>query len=126
MTETMTVIYNADCPICAREIAHYRRLTERHDLPVRYAGLDAPDVIDSGLTRDDAARRLHVVRDGEVIAGVPAFIALWRVIPGFRWAARIVSLPGLRQIATHSYDWVLAPALYALHRRRVRRKAACG
>lgn len=126
MSEHMTVIYNAQCPICAREIAHYRRLSERHDLPIRYAGLDAPAVARSGLTPDDAARRLHVVRDGEVIAGVPAFIALWRVMPGFRWAAWLVSLPGIRQAADLAYDRALAPALHALHRRRVRRKAACG
>lgn len=40
-----------------------------------------------------------------------------------KWLARIVSLPGVRQIASVPYDVVLAPAIYRWHLWRLRRQA---
>ncbi len=125
MKDTLTVVYNDTCPICAREVAGYRRVTERDGLPVDYAGLSEADMTRFGLTPDLAARRFHVVADGEMLSGVPAFAALWDRMPRLRWLARIVRLPGVSKLATALYDRVLAPALYALHRRRVRQGRAC-
>jgi len=118
-----TTIYNAECPICRREIAGYRAYAEARALPLRFAALQETDLAALGLTPEDAARRLHVLRDGALLSGLPAFVALWSEMPRFRWLARLVSLPVLRPVATAVYDRALAPALYALHRRRVARKA---
>lgn len=123
MVASTIVIYNANCPICAREIASYRRYCEARALPVAFQDLNRTDLAALGLTPTDAARRLHVVENGTLLAGTPAFIALWQAMPRFRPIARIVALPGLRQIATLVYEGLAAPALYALHRRRVRRAA---
>ncbi len=120
MSNDLTVIYNDTCPICAREVSAYRRLTRQADVPVRYVGLSAGQVEAYGLTPRDAARRLHVLRDGQMLSGVPAFAALWDAVPGFGWLARLVRLPGVRGIAAVTYDHVLAPALFAAHRRRER------
>lgn len=125
MTTDTIVIYNADCPICAREIDSYRRYCDRLGLPVRFTDLGRADLGRWGLTPEQAAQRLHVIERGRLLAGVPAFLALWQRMPRFRPLARLVALPGLRQLAALVYDHVLAPALYALHRRRVRR-ASCG
>lgn len=116
------VIYNAACPICAREIDSYRRYCERRALPVAFQDLDRADLGALGLTPEQAARRLHVIEQGTLLAGTPAFLALWSAMPRFRPLARIVALPGLRQIATLVYEGLAAPALYALHRRRVVRQ----
>ncbi|MEM9475049.1 MAG: DUF393 domain-containing protein [Pseudomonadota bacterium] len=119
-TET-TVIFNNTCPICSREIAIYRTRAEDHDLPIGFVGLDEADLGHYGLTADAAARRLYMVRDGQLISGVDAFIVLWRALPGFGWLARLVALPGIRHAGYVVYDYVLAPLLYALHKRRLRR-----
>lgn len=124
MTPTLTVLYNADCPICAREIAAYERYCAARDLPVRFEDLTSPELARRGLTPTDAAKRLHVVKNDTLLAGTPAFLALWDAMPRFRPLARVLALPGLRHAATAVYEGVLAPALYALHRRRVRR-AGC-
>ncbi|MEM9292591.1 MAG: DUF393 domain-containing protein [Acidobacteriota bacterium] len=116
------VIYNDTCPICSREIAAYRRYAEACDLPVTFAPLGEGGRRGTDLTEDGAARRLHVVRDGQILAGLPAFVALWDAMPRFRWLARLVSLPGIRTVADLVYEWILAPALFALHRWRVRRR----
>jgi predicted DCC family thiol-disulfide oxidoreductase YuxK len=126
MSTSTIVIYNANCPICSREIDSYRRYCERRDLPVEFRDLDRTDLGALGLTPEDAARRLHVIENGRLQAGTPAFIALWQAMPRFRPLARIVALPGLRQIATLIYEGIAAPAFYAMHRRRVARQARAG
>jgi len=124
MTASTIVIYNANCPICAREIAAYRRYCAARALPVAFHDLDRADLGALGLTPEAAARRLHVIENGTLLAGTPAFLALWAAMPRFRPLARFVALPGIRQIATLVYEGLAAPALYALHRRRVRRAGA--
>jgi predicted DCC family thiol-disulfide oxidoreductase YuxK len=74
-----------------------------------------------GLSPDAAVRRLHARAGGRVLAGLPAFRAVWAVLPGWRWLARATGLPGVRPLADALYERAAAPALYALHRRRVAR-----
>jgi len=124
MTQNTDVIYNADCPICAREIAAYERYSTAQRLPLRFVPLDRADLAGWGLTPETAARRLHVVQANRLLSGGDAFRALWAAMPRFRWLARLTGLPLVRPLADAVYDWALAPALYALHRRRVRR-AGC-
>lgn len=112
------VIYNGECPICAREIAGYRRLAEADAAPVAFTDLNATDLSRLGLSPEDATRRLHVVRDGQIVAGFPAFLALWAELPRLRWMARLFGLPGVRPLAGAAYERIAAPLLYALHRRR--------
>lgn len=121
-TET-AILFNGDCPICSREIAAYRREAEAAGLPLRFDDLNATDLARWGVSAEDARRRLHVVQAGRVLAGVPAFLALWAALPRWRWLARLVGLPGLRQAAGLVYDNALAPALYAMDRRRRARSA---
>ena len=121
MSEGSTVIYNGDCPVCAREIGVYRSRVGP-DGRLRFVDLNDTDLAALGLDRDAAARRLHVVEDGRLLSGVDAFLALWRATPGFGWLARIVGLPGLRHGAGVAYERLLAPALYAMHRRREARR----
>lgn len=120
MSET-TVIYNGQCRICSREIGIYRARAEAEAVPVGFVDLTAGDLAAFGLTEDQAARRLHVVERGQLYAGVDGFLVLWRATPGFAWLARLVALPGIRQLAGFAYDWVLAPMLYRQHLRRQRR-----
>ncbi len=122
MTENLTVLYNGSCPICSREVAHYRKRAERSGAQVRFADISAPETDRHGLSMDAAARQLHVVRHGKLIGGVAAFRLLWSRLPGYRWLARVTGWPLIRPLADWGYDRVAAPALYALHRRRVARQ----
>lgn len=115
----MTVIYNDTCPICAREVKGYKSITRKHDLPIRYHGLSEGEMQAYRLTRRDAARRFHVVKNGKLYDGVDAFALIWAEMPRFRWLARFVRLPVVHGLAELVYDYVAAPALFAMHRRRV-------
>ena len=123
MSERTEVLYNGSCPICSREVAHYARLSEDAQVDVRYDDLSESDALARWeVPRDEALRRLHVRRDGQIYAGLPAFIQLWSQIPRLRWLARVTSLPGVHWVATKLYDHLAAPALYALHRWRHRHR----
>ncbi|MFU8883338.1 MAG: thiol-disulfide oxidoreductase DCC family protein [Rhodobacterales bacterium] len=122
MTQTDTrVLYNHDCPVCRAEITHYADYAGREGLAIGFDDLNRVDLGMWGVTADQAARRLHVVREGRVLSGLPAFITLWQQMPRYRWLARIVGLPGVRQMAGMVYDHILAPLLYLTHVRRQRR-----
>jgi len=123
MSENCTVIYNGTCPICSREIEMYRDRVEAVGGDLGFVDLNEADLDAIGLTSDEAARRLYVVREGQLISGVEAFLHLWRETPGFGFLARLVGLPGVRQGAGLVYEWVLAPVLYAMHKRRQARRA---
>ena len=90
---------------------------------LKFADLNETDLASFGLTSDQAARRLFVVQDGALLSGVDAFVVLWRETPGFAWLARLVALPGVRQVAGIVYEGVLAPILFSMHKKRQSRSA---
>lgn len=116
----MTVIYNDTCPICAREVAAYKRYTRANDLDIDYIGLEPEALAEHGLTKAQAARRFHVLHGGQLVSGVPAFALLWERMPHMRWLARLVRLPVIKPLAALIYDYAAAPLLFAMHRRRER------
>jgi len=119
------VLYNASCPVCRYEIDHYAAYADKTGLPLRFDDLNNGDLLARyGVTADQAARRLHVLHDGQVTAGIPGFLVLWREMPRYRWLARVVGLPGIRQVASGGYDYVLAPLIYRWHLRRIARQGS--
>lgn len=120
------VLYNADCPVCSYEIGHYAAYSAREALPIRFDDLNDAHALEVwGIDSERAARRLHVVKDGELLDGIPAFIALWEQMPRYRKLAKLVSLPGAYQVACVVYDAILAPVIYRSHLRRIK-KSGCG
>ncbi len=124
MNDRTEVLYNAECPVCSREVAHYARLSRKDALPITYDDLtDAERRADWGISADQAVRRLHVRKAGRTYVGLDAFIVLWREIRQMRWLARLFSLPLVHWAGSRIYDNVLAPTLYRLHCRRQRNKS---
>jgi predicted DCC family thiol-disulfide oxidoreductase YuxK len=86
-----TLYFDGGCPLCRREIDHYRRL-DRSDR-VRWIDLhQAADELNAvGLDTETAMRRIHLrAPDGRLISGVPAFVSLWDELPVYRLLARAV------------------------------------
>jgi predicted DCC family thiol-disulfide oxidoreductase YuxK len=90
MSETpVTVLYDGGCPMCSREIDHYRRVAA--DRPIDWVDVTRPDADLSrfGVNRREALEVFHVVDSaGTMHTGARAFIALWAELPGYRWLAR--------------------------------------
>ncbi len=107
MPGALTVLYDGACPLCRREIGVYRHLPS--DTLVCFADVsDAAVSLPSGTTRQQLLSRFHVQRhDGELLSGAQAFLALWSVLPGWRWLARAGRLPGAAWLMERAYRFFL-------------------
>ena len=114
--EDTRILYNDTCPLCRFEIDHYRAAATRDAAPLRFDRLQ--DAARWGLTVDQAARRLHVLKDGQLLSGLEAFRAIWSSLPRWRWLARVTGWPVVRPAVTVLYDRIAAPLLYRAHLRR--------
>lgn len=100
------MFYDGACSICLREVQFYQRLDrDRRILWLDINGSNSePCLAEYGLTPETAMRELHVRdRDGCMHRGVDAFIALWTVLPGFRWFAAVARWPVMHAILSHLY-----------------------
>lgn len=116
MTDETRILYNDTCPLCRFEVDHYRAAAARDGAALRFDRLE--EAARWGLTPDQAARRLHVLRGGELLSGLEAFRAIWATLPRWRWLARVTGWPVIRPAMTALYDRIAAPLLYRAHLRR--------
>lgn len=105
---TMTVFFDGSCPLCAREIAFYRRrdgarLIDWVDLTSLPEGEVRP-----GLTKRDARARFHVVTaSGRVLSGGAAFAALWAGLSSSQWLVRLCRLKPMVRLLDAAYPVIL-------------------
>ena len=99
----LTVLYDGACPLCRREIGLYRGL--RPNTPVCFADVsDAALPLPPGTTRAQLLARFHVRgRDGQLLSGAQAFLALWAALPGWRWLALAGRVPGAAWVMERTY-----------------------
>jgi predicted DCC family thiol-disulfide oxidoreductase YuxK len=104
--EALTVLYDGACPLCRREMAVYRDLQPlQQDSPVCFADVSNTAVpLPIGTTREQLMARFHVQdRDGQLLSGAVAFLALWAALPGWRWLALAGRLPGAAWLMERLY-----------------------
>ena len=114
-----TVLFNGDCEICSKEICVYKTYGAGKGLPIDFKDINASDLNQFGLTRDETARQLHVIKNSELFKGVKAFVVLWNEMPRYRFLARIFSLPGVSSLAQFFYYHVIARYLYVRDLKRL-------
>jgi predicted DCC family thiol-disulfide oxidoreductase YuxK len=98
-----TVYFDGSCPLCRMEIGHYQRLDSAGSLC--FVDVSAPSAaMGAGLDRDTAMARFHI-RDaqGQLLSGAAAFVEIWRLVPGWRFASRLASVPGMLFLLEKSY-----------------------
>lgn len=121
--DTLTVLFDGQCPLCRREIAHVQGLAQRRaDSALCFVDVSAAAAGDAALAADRAAllARFHVQRaDGTRLDGAAAFVAMWQRLPGWRWLARLARLPGGLPLLEAAYSGFLRvrPSLQMLARR---------
>jgi predicted DCC family thiol-disulfide oxidoreductase YuxK len=104
MTPTpVTIYYDGQCPLCSREIAHYRGRSE--GTAVSFVDIAAADfdAAHHGVDLARARQILHVKVGNEMHTGINAAIVMWQAIPAYRWLAVLARLPGVYGLADISY-----------------------
>jgi predicted DCC family thiol-disulfide oxidoreductase YuxK len=120
MTTKLTVWYNTKCPVCNAGInwQQSRLVAAARSGAIEFRDINLePDALARfGADVNDVRRRLHGVdADGHFYAGIDCAIGIWQRTPGDGWLARVIGVPGVRQIAGFGYDRI-ADLLYAWNR----------
>jgi hypothetical protein len=77
------LFFDGGCPLCSREVAHYRVLDRRNRIRWVDIGREPEALVEHGIDRSAAMQRLHAVDEtGGVVTGMAAFVAVWRKLPG--------------------------------------------
>lgn len=92
------VFYDGGCPLCHREIAHYRRIDSAERLRWVDALSEPETLARHALSLEQAMAELHVLdAAGRWQRGVDAFLVIWQQLPAYRWLAKMVTVLGLRR-----------------------------
>lgn len=89
-----TVYFDGGCPLCRREVAHYRALDGAEAITWVDVASSDPSMLGPGLTREAALVRMHLRGgDGSLVSGAAAFAALWSALKPYAWLGRLASRP---------------------------------
>ncbi len=120
----LTVYYDGACPLCMAEIGHYKAQEGAERICFVDASCeDMPDDLD----RATAMGRFHARRaDGELVSGAQGFAEIWQILPKWRWAARLASIPGMLWLMERLYRSFLPvrPYLSRAYERWTSRRAS--
>lgn len=98
------VLYDAECPLCRREIEMLRR-RDRGRGRIDFEDISAPEFDASryGLDQSSVVARIHaVLPDGSVIEGVEVFRRAYAAV-GLGWLVAPTRWPGLRPLFDSAY-----------------------
>ncbi|WP_294233379.1 thiol-disulfide oxidoreductase DCC family protein [uncultured Sphingomonas sp.] len=98
---TVTVWYDAACPLCRREIAAMRRLDRRGRIDFVAIGDEGSD--QCPIDRDRLLARFHAREDGRMLSGAAALAAMWRAIPLLRPLGLAARAPWLLALLERGY-----------------------
>jgi predicted DCC family thiol-disulfide oxidoreductase YuxK len=105
--EQLTVLYDGDCPLCRREIAHVQRLVASHpnaNLCFANIGRSVTNATLDTAEREALLARFHIQRaDGTRINGAQAFIAMWSRLPGWKVLSFLARIPGVTPLLELAY-----------------------
>jgi predicted DCC family thiol-disulfide oxidoreductase YuxK len=107
--EACTVYFDGACPLCRREIAHYRAREGAESICWVDVTTAESGVLGEGLDREAALARLHVRgADGQLVSGAAAFAAIWRRLPAYAWLGRLASPRPVQWVLEGGYRGFLA------------------
>ena len=112
----VTVWYDSQCPLCAREIALMSRLDRRGAIDF----VDLYEARDCPIAPDELLRRFHAREHGKpVVSGAAAFAAMWRAIPVLRPLGLLAKFPPMLWLLEGAYRvfLLLRPRLQRLAHR---------
>jgi predicted DCC family thiol-disulfide oxidoreductase YuxK len=103
----LTVLFDGACPLCRASAERVRRsdsagrieLVDLHDpgVPARFPEINT----------GEAMRLMQAVdAHGRIYSGVDAWARIGLRLPGWKWLAWLLLLPGIHQVAAAMYGWV--------------------
>ena len=98
-----TVYYDGSCPLCSVEIRHYQSRDGAENIDFVDVSSEQNE-LGEGLTCETAMKRFHVrMPDGSLKSGAAGFAAIWSLLPGWAWLARVAQVPGVLPVLELAY-----------------------
>jgi predicted DCC family thiol-disulfide oxidoreductase YuxK len=105
MKQPVEIFYDGKCVVCSLEMDRYRR--HKHADRLKFVDISSPQfkAQDFGLDPKDVQKVMHARnKDGELKTKVDAFIAIWEVLPGYEFAAKLAKKPWIRPFLDVGYE----------------------
>jgi predicted DCC family thiol-disulfide oxidoreductase YuxK len=100
----ISIFFDGLCPLCSREIDHYRKQSGSENLNFVDITNSAFSAESEGLDPHEVHKVMHIKRaNGEVQTGVDAFIAIWDMLPRYKWLSRNAKQPIVRPFLDIGY-----------------------
>lgn len=110
-----TLFYDGACPLCAREIAHLKRLDTQQHIKFEDVNQTHFSTRYPWLPREQALQILHGrTGDGEIVRGLDVTVAAWSLVGRKHWVAWL-RWPLIKPLTDFAYR------LFAKHRHLVAR-----
>lgn len=95
---TTTVFFDGSCPLCRWEINLYQGAVPMS--PIQWVDVsDTRQTAIEGCSCRELMARFHVqTKEGVMLSGAAAFVALWLLYPSWRWLGKLGSLPGTQAL----------------------------
>lgn len=116
-SKTSCVFYDGACPLCRREINHYKKLSSKQDSQIEWIDISKSrlELEKEGIKYADAMKLIHI-KDGSGVhrVGIEAIFTLWDSLPYYRQLSRLL------QRATFIHSFLdKAYAFFARHRMKI-------
>jgi predicted DCC family thiol-disulfide oxidoreductase YuxK len=97
MKKQLKIYYDGACPLCSREIEHYKKQDSHNRLKLIDISDPHFDAEKEGVDSQRVHQLMHVRKpDQELSTGIDAFLAIWRELPGYGWLIHLVGNPLLK------------------------------
>ena len=113
----MKVYFNNSCGICRAEINLYKKQNIKQIEWVDITDNKSAE-IETQKSDKTLLRRLHVKKDGVVIAGAEAFLLVWKTLPKYKFLYTFFKLPIIFNLFSLSYE-VVAFFLYLKNKKQL-------
>ncbi len=101
----ITLLYDAACPLCSREVRAMNRFNTRGNLLLEDISAPGFDPARYGLTKEEVMGHIHaVLPDGTVLTGMEAFRRCYSAI-GLGFLMAPTGWPMLRSVFDRGYEW---------------------
>ena len=102
--EPITVYYDGSCPICQKEICHYKKISTTQNIIWHDISKDTDCLKNIGISQVEALKWLYSKdQNGAVLRGLDSFILIWRQLERWRILSYLVSCPGIKQVLQAAY-----------------------
>lgn len=106
------VFYDGACPICRREISHYKKLLiknqQKHDIDWIDISKSTVELKKEGIKYEDAMKLIHIRDESGVHqVGIDGIFTLWEKLPYYRGLSWLLQkLPFSHALLSRVYEFV--------------------